>query len=583
MSSTMTPQDSVGTAGTTGVPRAFRGKSLEEILPQIRETLGEDAIILRQREGLSGGVGGFFQQRFVEVEAVAGLVRGFDAYDDEPAFPDDEPLAGPAAPADRAPLPSGRRVEVREDSPAPAPAAGPVAVPGEPAAPEAAAPQAAQATTELDGPAFLRHLDEALKRRQEEAPAEEPVADAPAAGAPVAAPAAEPAPVAQVPAAPAEPRLITYKAARGKIVKAAQVTETTAAAAAPVPAPQAAPVADAAPVVPAAAPSPTPAAEVAEPTPAAATPAPAVKPWTPKRTAVRDAGARALAGIAAAPEHLQVTVPADATTDDEELAPRRRNVRVPRPAGTVDTPVAPATPTVDVDIAEYVLVSRGLAPEIARPVLREAATADGSLDAATRAVLEARIPAVAERTDVRTIAVAGGPGSGRTAAVGALCRAYAAEHRSVLVVALRPTDDGAALRAAVAGTRAQVFVAETGEEIARVRDARDADVCLIDTPVIRKGRAKLIATVTADLQAAGADEIHLAIPGTDAAVGVTATIDAFAELGADALLMTHRDLADRPGGVVSGAILRRLPVSYVTDGRGIALADPAGLARMVQP
>jgi hypothetical protein len=328
----------------------------------------------------------------------------------------------------------------------------------------------------------------------------------------------------------------------------------------------------------------------AEPAPAddtapAAPPAPAVKPWAPKRTAVRDAGARALAGIAAAPEHLQVTVPADATTDEDEPAgaPRRRNVQVPRPAGTVDTPVAPATPTVDVDIAEYVLVSRGLAPEIARPALREAAAAGGALDAATREILEARIPAVAERTDVRTIAVAGGPGSGRTSAVGALCRAYTAEHRSVLVVALRPTDDGAALRAAVAGTRAQVFVAQDGEEIARVRDARDADVCLIDTPVIRKGRAKLIATVTADLQAAGADEIHLAIPGTDAAVGVTATIDAFAELGADALLMTHRDLADRPGGVVSGAILRRLPVSYVTDGRGIALADPAGLARMVQP
>jgi flagellar biosynthesis GTPase FlhF len=582
----MTPQDSVGTAGTTGAPRAFRGKSLEEILPQIREALGEDAIILRQREGLSGGVGGFFQQRFVEVEAVAGLVRGFDAYDDEPAFPDDEPLAGPAA---RAPLPSGRRVEVREDSPAPAAAPGPVAVPGEPAAADAAAPQPAQPTTELDGPAFLRHLDEALKRRQEEEPADEPaaapVADAPTASTPaptVAAP--TPEPTVAAPAAPAEPRLITYKAARGKIVKAAQVTETTAAAgvpAAPAPKPAVARAAATPVVEPTVAAEPAPAADTAP----AAPPAPAVKPWAPKRTAVRDAGARALAGIAAAPEHLQVTVPADATTDEDEPAgaPRRRNVQVPRPAGTVDTPVAPATPTVDVDIAEYVLVSRGLAPEIARPALREAAAAGGALDAATREILEARIPAVAERTDVRTIAVAGGPGSGRTSAVGALCRAYTAEHRSVLVVALRPTDDGAALRAAVAGTRAQVFVAQDGEEIARVRDARDADVCLIDTPVIRKGRAKLIATVTADLQAAGADEIHLAIPGTDAAVGVTATIDAFAELGADALLMTHRDLADRPGGVVSGAILRRLPVSYVTDGRGIALADPAGLARMVQP
>lgn len=581
MSSTMTPQDTAAPAGTTGAPRAFRGRSLEEILPQIREALGDDAIILRQREGLSGGVGGFFQQRFVEVEAVAGLVRGsFDAYDSEPAFPDDEPLA--AAPA-RAPLPSGRRVEVRDDTPAPAPVpAAPRAT--EPAATgpaEAAAP--AQPTTELDGPAFLRHLDAALRRREDEAPADAtaPAAEAPASvqtPAPVAAPApveaAAPAPVAP---APVEPRLVTYKPTRARIVKAASVTETAAAT-------PAAPVVEAAP----AAAAPAPVAPTTTEQPAAVAeapaPAPAIKPWAPKRTAVRDGGARALAGIAAAPEHLQVTVPAEPAADEEEpAAPRRRDVRVSRPAGTATAPATPATPTVDLDIAEYVLVSRGLTPEIARPVVREAVVAGGDLDVAARELLAARLPVVADRTDVRTIAVAGGPGSGRTSAVGALCRAYVAEHRSVLVVALRPTDGGAALRAAVAGTRAQVFVAQDGDEIARVRDARDADVCLIDTPVVRKGRAKLIATVAADLRAAGADEVHLAVPGTDAAVGVTATVDAFAELGADALLMTHRDLADRPGGIVSGAILRRLPVSYVTDGQGIALADPAGLARMVRP
>jgi len=49
--------------------RTYRGDSLEQLLPQIREELGDDAIVVRQREGIIGGVGGFFGKRCVEVEA----------------------------------------------------------------------------------------------------------------------------------------------------------------------------------------------------------------------------------------------------------------------------------------------------------------------------------------------------------------------------------------------------------------------------------------------------------------------------------------------------------------------------------
>jgi hypothetical protein len=67
----------------------FRGSTLEELLPRIREQLGPEAIVLRQRDGLMGGIGGFFQQRFVELDARAGHAR-IDVYDEEPA-PLDEP------------------------------------------------------------------------------------------------------------------------------------------------------------------------------------------------------------------------------------------------------------------------------------------------------------------------------------------------------------------------------------------------------------------------------------------------------------------------------------------------------------
>jgi flagellar biosynthesis GTPase FlhF len=69
------------------------------VLPQIKADLGPDAEIVRQREGLTGGVGGFFQRACVEVDARPGEPerprRRFDAYDDEPAMP--EPLPEPIA------------------------------------------------------------------------------------------------------------------------------------------------------------------------------------------------------------------------------------------------------------------------------------------------------------------------------------------------------------------------------------------------------------------------------------------------------------------------------------------------------
>jgi flagellar biosynthesis GTPase FlhF len=53
--------------------KTYRGRTLEELLPQIREELGPEAIVLRRREGLAGGVGGFFQKHFVEVDARQAL------------------------------------------------------------------------------------------------------------------------------------------------------------------------------------------------------------------------------------------------------------------------------------------------------------------------------------------------------------------------------------------------------------------------------------------------------------------------------------------------------------------------------
>src|SRR3954464_433761 len=89
--------------------KTFRGRSLEEVLPQIKADLGPDAEIVRQREGLTGGVGGFFQRACIEVEARPGeepaaAPARFDAYDeDEPVAFEPDPMPADPMPADPMP------------------------------------------------------------------------------------------------------------------------------------------------------------------------------------------------------------------------------------------------------------------------------------------------------------------------------------------------------------------------------------------------------------------------------------------------------------------------------------------------
>ena len=66
---------SAAAAAAAGDVRTYRGRSLEELIPRIREELGADAIVVRSREGLAGGVAGFFQKQFVEVEARSPLAH----------------------------------------------------------------------------------------------------------------------------------------------------------------------------------------------------------------------------------------------------------------------------------------------------------------------------------------------------------------------------------------------------------------------------------------------------------------------------------------------------------------------------
>jgi flagellar biosynthesis GTPase FlhF len=70
--------------------KTYRASTLTDALAQVRAELGPDAVVVRRREGLHGGVAGFFQKAVVEIEAHSGA--GIDLRDDDaPAMPDVAP------------------------------------------------------------------------------------------------------------------------------------------------------------------------------------------------------------------------------------------------------------------------------------------------------------------------------------------------------------------------------------------------------------------------------------------------------------------------------------------------------------
>ncbi|HEX5852988.1 MAG TPA: hypothetical protein VFY36_07845 [Solirubrobacteraceae bacterium] len=75
----------------------YRGRTVDELIPQIQQELGSDAIIVRRREGLTGGVLGFFQRPYVEIEAMAGAAR-LDVYDEEESVEPPPPVPAPPPP-----------------------------------------------------------------------------------------------------------------------------------------------------------------------------------------------------------------------------------------------------------------------------------------------------------------------------------------------------------------------------------------------------------------------------------------------------------------------------------------------------
>jgi hypothetical protein len=176
----------------TGAVRTYHGRTVEDLIGKIQDDLGPDAIIVHRREGLTGGVAGFFQRPYVEIDAIPGGPR-IDVYDEEPVAPrplTPSPVVAPQAPPqptrtpfyEREPLHggavgryvTGHLAELAQSSAAKTPGLEPHELSTRPL-PQAAVPQAAAAAVphaEAADP-FARVLERATSE-ENTAPAPQP-------------------------------------------------------------------------------------------------------------------------------------------------------------------------------------------------------------------------------------------------------------------------------------------------------------------------------------------------------------------------------------------------------------------------
>jgi len=106
--------------------RVFRGRTIDDVIPQIQQEMGADAIIVRRREGLSGGILGFFQHPWVEIEAMPGG-PSIDLFDEDLGDSPLDLLDAPPPPPVQTPL---ERPRPSPQAAAPAPPAPPAPTAG---------------------------------------------------------------------------------------------------------------------------------------------------------------------------------------------------------------------------------------------------------------------------------------------------------------------------------------------------------------------------------------------------------------------------------------------------------------------
>lgn len=503
---------------------------MEEILPRIREELGPDAVITRRREGVTGGVGGFFAKRCVEVEA-----RGPSVILPPPA------------------VPRKTVIDVYD-------------TPFEPVALDTPYEDLAFAVTRLHN---------AVEDVAPSTPFDEITLTAPVNGIALASPLDDLAfaqPVEDI--APSTPfDDITLTAPADELTLVTPFEDALAAAAGGV-ARIAAPADDLAP--------PAPANDIALATPvndlAFATP-------------VDHGGHNGRLSDETEPQLsenalLEILLAQTSPFADEVAEPVERTEPVDEHSDRDDVGYD--------DAVISLLLAGGISPAMAHAILGDAQrelapfAPDTPLRTLARRTLAQRLTVRhGTRSKHRTIALVGPPGSGKTLTAAKLCNVYATSGQSVAAVSLEPARKAVRLAMFTDMVDVNLEIADATKLISHARErTADASIVIADTPAIDLRKRTSFTKLARLLEALEPDETHLLLPADWSVEDGRALIDAAGEsLSINRMLITHADRPAPIGAAVGLSLATKLPVSYVSESAlttgGIRPADPKQLARMV--
>jgi hypothetical protein len=533
--------------GGDAATRVYRGRSVEELVPQIQRELGADAIIVRRREGLTGGVMGFFQRAFVEIEAMPGG-PGVDVYDEDAAAPPPEaqPFAAAAYDADAlGDAAPGAAV------PTTAPRA---AVPAAPPAPPAAGRAPALGYTPAP-------------------PADAQYTPAPEQFAPPSSAASEPPPSAQAPATGLQRPLLGYAPRPPAPEQPASPSpfyprETTAPAAGAGSAYVTAHL-----------------AALARADRAKISPRPSISERRgvpePRGLDFRRQGAdEALdlddAGESFAPAAERAPAPPWVASERREVAPGSQ--------GRARAGVARS------------LQRLGIGEELANELIDSASAhalalaPRGGLAQAVRATLAQRIPVAPPLpTKGAAIVVVGPGGAGKTTCCAALLGAYrkgSSLPASFATITREP--ERGELRMILSPYIMKPSPPRAPRALRALRRARGDGVAILDTPSLSPSDRSGIRELARLLTELKPERVVVALPATLGATAAAQLLQALKPLGANALAVTHADETDQIGVAVEAACRFGLAPEYLlesarTGGWRLRQIAPSALAERLLP
>jgi flagellar biosynthesis GTPase FlhF len=565
----------------------YRGRSLEELVPRIRQELGDDAIIVSRRETTSGGVGGFFAKREIEVEvrpgenappptpdvAAAFAAQLAEAHERQQRAGGSDPLDAqspgvrPATSPEIDALPGSADVTVDDLFPSPPPQAHGLAALFNAGLPPTE-PEARPEAEVVDDDAWDDDWDDDEDDDEPAAPAEaeQPTGmfDYLGTGAQTP-PSPDPDPLAPTSAAPAPlptPGL------------AGEPTEPPTAEAPPAFAPPEPPAVEPQPpIVEAFATEPEPPIDEAPPAPIPEPLAAAPEPSLPD--AEPPSVAEPIAAEPSLPDAETPPVPEAAIADEVSLSvpfgePGEEAVAVPAAAPVTGLPPAALA-------AAERLVARGLRAGLADAIAEEAMAGLAPLlpgadpkELVTDA-LARRIPTHPLRRGPGVVGFVGPGGAGKTRCVARLAAAHARHGLlPVSVVALRSPDGGAELRRLLAPYGVTLHAVESGAEgAARIASLRGEGLVIVDTPGVSPRSTGELRSLGNELDALAPDELHLAVPATIGPAAAQELVGGVRELGVGALVLTHTDETEMLGTVIGLAIDSGLPLSYLARGQAV--------------